>query len=39
MRGIAAIREGALALGDRNPVAHHVTNVVVTPVDCDGHPA
>jgi SnoaL-like domain len=33
MRGIAAIREAALALGDRNPVAHHVTNVVVTPVD------
>jgi hypothetical protein len=35
MRGIAAIRDGALALGEGNPVAHHVTNVVVTPVDED----
>jgi SnoaL-like domain len=29
MRGIDAIRTTALALGDRNPVAHHVTNIVV----------
>ncbi|MGW4888677.1 nuclear transport factor 2 family protein [Streptomyces murinus] len=28
--GVAAIREAALALGARNPVAHHVTNVVVS---------
>ena len=35
MRGVTAIREGALALGDGNPVAHHVTNVVVTPVGED----
>jgi ketosteroid isomerase-like protein len=33
MRGVAAVRSAALALGDRNPVAHHVTNVVVTAVD------
>jgi len=35
MRGVTAIREGALALGDGNPVAHHVTNVVVTPAGED----
>ncbi len=35
MHGIDAIRSAALALGDRNPVAHHVTNIVVTPVDDD----
>jgi len=28
--GIEAIRRGALQLGDRNPIAHHVTNVVIT---------
>lgn len=28
--GPAAIREAALSLGDGNPVAHHVTNIVVT---------
>ncbi|GII80793.1 hypothetical protein Sru01_57750 [Sphaerisporangium rufum] len=28
--GTAALREAALALGDRNPVAHHVTNIVIT---------
>ena len=27
--GLAALREAALALGAGNPVAHHVTNVVV----------
>ena len=31
--GLAATRELALALGNRNPVAHHVTNVVVTEED------
>jgi len=30
LRGIEAIRSAALGLGDRNPVGHHVTNVVVT---------
>ena len=35
MRGITAIRESALALGDGNPAAHHVTNVVVTPAGDD----
>jgi hypothetical protein len=30
LRGIDAIRTAALALGDGNPVGHHVTNVVVT---------
>jgi hypothetical protein len=30
LRGAAAVREAALALGDRNPVAHHVTNIVLT---------
>ena len=33
--GIEAIRIGALKLGARNPVAHHVTNVVVTSEDDD----
>lgn len=33
LRGFAAIREAALQLGDLNPVGHHITNVVVTPVD------
>lgn len=30
LQGAAAIREAAWALGAANPVAHHVTNVVVT---------
>ncbi|MFI5658496.1 nuclear transport factor 2 family protein [Streptomyces sp. NPDC051684] len=30
LSGVAAIREAAWALGEANPVAHHVTNVVVT---------
>jgi hypothetical protein len=33
--GRDALREMAIALGDRNPVGHHVTNIVVTPVDVD----
>ncbi len=28
--GIEAIRRAALQLGDRNPIAHHVTNLVIT---------
>jgi ketosteroid isomerase-like protein len=31
--GTAAVREAALALGDANPVGHHVTNIVITPID------
>jgi hypothetical protein len=27
--GLAALREAALALGEANPVAHHVTNIVL----------
>jgi SnoaL-like domain len=30
LHGIEAIRTAALALGDGNPLGHHVTNVVVT---------
>ncbi len=33
LQGTAAVREAALALGDANPVGHHVTNIVITPVD------
>jgi ketosteroid isomerase-like protein len=33
LHGAAAIREAALALGDANPVGHHVTNIVITPID------
>ena len=29
LRGLASNREAALALGDRNPVGHHVTNVIL----------
>lgn len=29
LRGVAAIRDAALAMGDRNPVGHHITNVVL----------
>lgn len=33
LHGTAAMREAALALGDANPVGHHVTNIVITPID------
>ncbi|HEY7433462.1 MAG TPA: nuclear transport factor 2 family protein [Streptosporangiaceae bacterium] len=33
LQGTAAIREAALALGDANPVGHHVTNIVITELD------
>lgn len=33
LHGTAAIREAALALGDGNPVGHHVTNIVITGID------
>ncbi|MEU5095552.1 nuclear transport factor 2 family protein [Streptomyces sp. NPDC020996] len=32
LTGLAALRDAALALGAANPVAHHVTNVVVEDV-------
>lgn len=35
LSGIEAIREAARQLGDRNPVAHHVTNIVVTDLQDD----
>ncbi|WP_405495243.1 nuclear transport factor 2 family protein [Nocardia sp. NBC_00511] len=33
LHGPTAIREAALALGDANPVGHHVTNIVITEID------
>ncbi len=33
LHGAAAVREAALALGDANPVGHHVTNIVITSID------
>jgi ketosteroid isomerase-like protein len=33
LHGIDAIRDAALAMGQANPVGHHVTNVVITPTD------
>ena len=33
LHGFAAITEASLALGDANPVGHHVTNIVVTEDD------
>ena len=33
LHGPAAIRDAALALGQANPVGHHVTNIVITPID------
>jgi hypothetical protein len=35
LSGLAALREAALVLGAGNPVAHHVTNVVVEEVAPD----
>lgn len=31
--GIEAMRDGALKLGAGNPIAHHVTNIVITAAD------
>ncbi|NGO68208.1 nuclear transport factor 2 family protein [Streptomyces boncukensis] len=31
LSGVAAVREAAAAMGAAGPVAHHVTNIVVTP--------
>jgi hypothetical protein len=36
LHGIDAIRDAALALGDRNPVGHHVTNIIVGQQQEDG---
>lgn len=33
LHGTAALRDAALALGDANPVGHHVTNIVITGID------
>jgi ketosteroid isomerase-like protein len=33
LHGTVAMREAALALGDANPVGHHVTNIVITAID------
>lgn len=30
LRGIPAIRDAAIAMGDANPVGHHVTNVIIS---------
>jgi 3-phenylpropionate/cinnamic acid dioxygenase small subunit len=35
MTGIAALHEGALRLAAHNPVAHHVTNIVILSADDD----
>ncbi|HKW11868.1 MAG TPA: nuclear transport factor 2 family protein [Gemmatimonadaceae bacterium] len=35
LRGIDAIADAALALGDGNPLGHHVTNIVITDVSDD----
>ncbi len=36
LEGVEAIRQGARQLGARNPVAHHLTNVVITGEADDG---
>jgi ketosteroid isomerase-like protein len=33
LHGTEALRAAALALGDANPVGHHVTNIVITGID------
>lgn len=35
LEGVSAIREAALAVGESNPVGHHVTNVVLTQIADD----
>jgi 3-phenylpropionate/cinnamic acid dioxygenase small subunit len=35
LRGFAAITQASLALGDGNPLAHHVTNVVIAEIAGD----
>jgi len=36
LRGISAIRDAALKMGDHNPVGHHTTNSVITKQDDQG---
>src|SRR5580693_5850590 len=33
LHGTADMRAAALALGDANPIGHHVTNIVITRID------
>jgi 3-phenylpropionate/cinnamic acid dioxygenase small subunit len=33
--GLTTVRDASLALGDKNPVGHHVTNIVITEVEQD----
>lgn len=33
LQGIDAIRNAAIAMGDRSPVGHHVMNIILTEVD------
>src|SRR6266496_2732013 len=33
LHGTVALREAALAMGAANPVGHHVTDIVITPID------
>ncbi len=35
LRGLAMLHEAALALGERNPLGHHVTNILVSSTDDD----
>jgi hypothetical protein len=35
IEGLAALREAALAMGEANPVGHHVTNIILTPLAGD----
>jgi 3-phenylpropionate/cinnamic acid dioxygenase small subunit len=35
LQGVAAIRDTAVALGESNPVGHHVTNIVLTELTDD----
>ncbi|MGV9678645.1 nuclear transport factor 2 family protein [Nocardia sp. NPDC003482] len=35
VHGRDALRDMAIELGDGNPLAHHVTNIVVSPLDAD----
>lgn len=35
LAGLTAVCEAALALGDHNPVAHHVTNIVIDESSAD----
>ncbi len=37
--GIDAVRHAALAVGERNPVGHHVTNVIIVSSDANGESA